>query len=306
MRHLILSLDGGGIRGILSAKLIERLEAACPFLDEVELFAGTSTGGLLALGLARGLSPTDLVELYREWGPRIFADRDMLDRLAGPTDELWRADYDNLQGLRAALVPHFDGLALRDLGRRVLIPTFDLCATLPSGQRHWKPKFLHNYETPGNDGAVSVLDAALRTTAAPTYFPSFQGAIDGGVVVNNPSMCAVAKALKAGVALDDIHVLSVGTGFSPRKIEGQRLDWGASQWGTRIIQLMLEGMPGVADYQCAQVLGPRYHRVDLELEEPIDLDAVDRIADLVEIAEATPVEDAIAWLRRLPEPEPVA
>jgi patatin-like phospholipase/acyl hydrolase len=306
MRHLILSLDGGGIRGVLTAKLLERLEAACPFLDGVQLFAGTSTGGLLALGLARGLSPTDLVELYRQWGSVIFSDRDALDRLAGPADELWRADYDNQQGLRSALLPHFEGLRLRDLGHRVLIPTFDLCASLPSGQRQWKPKFLHNYDTPGNDGAVSVLDAALRTTAAPTYFPSYQGAIDGGVVVNNPSMCAVAKALKAGVPLEEIHVLSLGTGFSPRKIEGQRLDWGSSQWSTRIIQLMLEGMPGVADYQCAQVLGPRYLRLDVTLEEPIDLDDAERVADLIEIAEATSLAEAIAWLRRLPETDPVA
>lgn len=88
MTHLILSLDGGGIRGVLTAKILERLEAACPFLDRVELVAGTSTGGILALGLARGLTPSALVELYRTEGPRIFDHRDALDRLAGPADEL--------------------------------------------------------------------------------------------------------------------------------------------------------------------------------------------------------------------------
>lgn len=298
MTHLILSLDGGGIRGVLTAKILERLEAACPFLDRVELVAGTSTGGILALGLARGLTPSALVELYRTEGPRIFDHRDALDRLAGPADELWRADYDNLLGLRAALEPHFGGLVLRDLERRVLIPTFQLCSQeTETGQEHWLPKFLHNYDTPGNDGDVGVLDAALRTSAAPTYFPSYQGAIDGGVVVNNPSMCAVAKALKAGVPLQEIALLSLGTGFSPRKIEGDRLDWGSSQWATRIIELMLEGMPGVADYQCKQVLGSRYHRVDVALEEPIELDDVERLDDLVEIAEGVPLDRAISWLR---------
>jgi uncharacterized protein len=299
MAHLILSLDGGGIRGVLTAQLLVRLQAACPFLEHVELLAGTSTGGILALALAKGMPPSQLVALYREWGARIFGSRDALDRMAGPADELWRADYDNLQGLRSALEPHFGGLRLGELPRRVLIPTFDLCAEDAAGGEHWKPKFLHNYESPGNDGDVGVLDAALRTTAAPTYFPSYQGAIDGGVVVNNPALCAVSRALKAGVPLQSIAVLSVGTGFSPYKIPGERLDWGKTQWMGRIVQLMLEGMTGVADYQCTQILGDRYMRLDAQLEEPIGLDAADRVDDLIEVAEALPLDQAVAWLRSL-------
>lgn len=299
MGYLILSLDGGGIRGVLTAKLLERLEAACPFIDHIDLIAGTSTGGIIALALAHGVSPTELVALYRAHGRFIYADRDALDAVAGPADELWRADYDNLKGLRNALEPYLGSGRLRELNHRVLIPTFELCAPVPeSGLEHWKPKFLHNYDTPGNDGEVGVLDAALRTSAAPTYFPSYQGAIDGGVVVNNPAMCAVAKALKVGVRLEDITLLSIGTGFSPEKLVGDRLDWGTTQWASRIVQLVLEGMPGVADYQCLQVLGERYFRLDVRLEQPIELDAVDRLDDLVEIADARPLDDVVAWLRR--------
>ena len=73
--YRILSLDGGGLRGVVTAKLLERLETAHPgFLSQVDLFAGTSTGGVLALGLARGLSPTDMGKLYTEAAEKVFAE----------------------------------------------------------------------------------------------------------------------------------------------------------------------------------------------------------------------------------------
>ena len=72
-KYRILSLDGGGIRGVLTARLLERLAAAHPeFLPSVDLFAGTSTGALLAVALAKGRTPAELVQLYRKNGPRIF------------------------------------------------------------------------------------------------------------------------------------------------------------------------------------------------------------------------------------------
>lgn len=298
MTYLILSLDGGGIRGVLTAKLLKRLEAACPFLHQVELFAGTSTGGILALALALGLSPTELCELYRREGPGIFGHRDVFDAVAGSADELFRANYDNEQGLRRALEPHFKATRLGELGKRVLIPTFDLSGALPgSKQEAWKAKFLHNYDSPGNDGDVLALDAALRTSAAPTFFPSYQGFIDGGVVANNPSMCAVAKAVKAGVPFADIVVLSLGTGRSADRIPEERNDWGLTQWAGRIVPLLMEGGVGIADYQCAELLGERYMRLDVPLEEPIALDAVERVSDMITMAETASLEGVVRWLR---------
>ncbi len=74
-KYRILSLDGGGIRGVLTARLLERIAEVRPeFLGRVDLFAGTSTGSILAIGLAMGLTPTRLVALYREQGPLIFRD----------------------------------------------------------------------------------------------------------------------------------------------------------------------------------------------------------------------------------------
>lgn len=193
-----------------------------------------------------------------------------------------------------------------ELGKRVLIPTFDLDNEAPI-ERQWKPKFLHNYPTPGNDGQVRAVDAALRTTAAPTYFPSYQGCIDGGVVANNPATCALAKAVKAGTRLDELCLLSLGTGFNPRLIAGARHDWGKAQWikDRRILDVVMDGMPGVADYQCTQLLGERrYHRLDIRLPRVIALDNVGEIDALLRIAGDPRTQQAIdatvAWLAQVP------
>jgi patatin-like phospholipase/acyl hydrolase len=294
--YLILSLDGGGIRGALTAKLLERLDEARPFLEKVDLFAGTSTGGILALGLAKGLSPAAVLTLYLKQGRSIFGRRSVVDALVGPLDELVRASYDNAH-LSQALDAVFGATTLGELGRKVLIATFDLGGSSTST---WSPRFLHNYDSPGNDRHVRVVDAALRTSAAPTYFPSYQGSIDGGVVANNPATCAVAKAVRAGVALEEIFLLSLGTGFNPHTIAGDRHDWGLSQWvkDRRLINVIMDGMPGVADYQCTWLLGERYHRLDVDLPRVVDLDAAQDAEWLVGLAQTVDLTDTLAWLAR--------
>lgn len=290
----VLSLDGGGIRGVLTAELLRRTEQQRPFLSRVDVFAGTSTGGILALGLARGLTPAQLVEFYVEHGKAIFGPRDAIDRLAGPADELVRADYDNAV-LAKILNDKFGSGTLGDLNKTVVIPTFDL--DNEAAPRHnWKPKFLHNFTREGNDGIVNVVDAALRTSAAPTYFPSYQGFIDGGVAANNPSMCAVASVVKSGVPLGQVRVLSLGTGFNPHAIPGERHDWGKSQWMTHIVKLLMDGMSGIADYQCTQLLGSRYRRLDVALDEVVELDDAKQVERLVAIAGQAPIDDTVRWL----------
>ena len=196
----ILSLDGGGIRGVLTAVLLDRLQQQYPKLlneqsDKVTLFAGTSTGGILSMGLAEGLSPQQIRDLYVVNGKSIFDStwlRDIVDigGLAG-------AKYDN-GNLKHVLQQIFTGKRLDDLKRRVLIASFQLDneASDPA-KRSWKPKIFHNFPGPDSDGAALVVDVAMETSAAPTYFPSYNGYIDGGVIANNPSMAALAQALVA-------------------------------------------------------------------------------------------------------------
>jgi patatin-like phospholipase/acyl hydrolase len=299
--YRILSLDGGGIRGVLTATLLERLEEAQPgLLAQVDLFAGTSTGGLLALGLASGLSPAEARALYEEKGALIFEDSlwdDVRD-----LGMMLGAQYSN-ENLKQALIEQFGDQTLGQLRKKVLISSFDLDneAPEPGALRTWKPKFFHNYPGPGSDAGEKVVDVALRTSAAPVYFPIYQGYADGGVVANNPSMCALAQALDqdtGGQSLDEVVLLSLSTGQSPRFLEVEDPDWGWLKWakGLRLVSVMLDGNVGLAHYQCSRVLGERYHRLDPRLPRPVELDDIDEIPLLKEMAGQADLAAAIAWL----------
>lgn len=299
-RYRVLSLDGGGIRGILTSRLLERLEdARTGFLGGVDLFAGTSTGGILALGLAAGLSPRDITELYRTQGATIFANDTIFDAF-GHADKLVMADY-RTEPLKKELEERFGDLRLGDLERKVVVATFQLDSEVVTkeGVRSWKPKFVHNFPEASTDSEQLVADVALRTTAAPTYFPVYQGFIDGGVAANNPAMCALAQALDPATAnqhLDDVALLGVGTGVRPHYIEGETHDWGYAQWAASLVGIVMGGVSGVADFQCRQVLGERYHRLDVVLPRDIALDAVDDVDFLEDLATAHDIADAVAWL----------
>jgi patatin-like phospholipase/acyl hydrolase len=310
-RHVyhILSLDGGGIRGLLTAVLLERLEAARPgFLDCVDLFAGSSTGGILALGLAAGRTPGEARQLYETQGRLVFAD-EPIDNLRDLGHALG-AQYDNT-GLRQVLTAQFGDTTLGDLRRKVLIAAFDLDngPDHPAPVRTWKPKFFHNFPGSDSDAHERVVDVALRTSAAPAYFPVYQGYVDGGVVAGNPSMAAVAQALEpttGGQALADLSLLSLGTGRNARTLGAQNNDWGWLQWAPHFISLVLDGGSGVADYQCRQLLGPRYHRLNPLLPERIDLDDVVKVPRLAEIGSRVTLDATLDWLSPVPAAGPAA
>ncbi len=297
--YRILCCDGGGIRGLYTAVLLDRLSQLVPgFLDKVDLFAGTSTGGIIVLGLASGMAPAGLVDLYRNNGEKIF-DKTWL-REVRDLGSLIGAKYDNAH-LSSILKANFGSKTLDDLlPRHVLVPSFDLDNHAePPKPRMWKPKFFHNFAGKESDGKELVVDVALRTSAAPTYFPVYEGYVDGGVVANNPSMAALAQALDAptgGQQLPDIRLFSLGTGLSPTFISGDSHNWGLAQWAHPLANMMIEGMMGVADYECARLLRGHYFRLAPVLPQPIPLDAVKKIPQLIGYAQRELLDDAVAWL----------
>ena len=299
--YYILSMDGGGIRGLLTAILIQRLQKAHPgFLEKIDLFAGTSTGGILALGLAFGLPPSLIRDLYETSGRKVFVDS-ILDDVRD-LGKLIGADYD-LGPLKEELTAQFGVATLGDLRNRVLVSTFDLDndPDNPLKVRTWKAKFFHNFAGSDSDSREKIVDVALRTSAAPTYFPIYQGYIDGGVVGTNPSVSALSQALDpdtGGQKLEDIVLLSLGTGHNPRFLLQTDADWGLAQWAPHIVSLMLEGGAGVADYQSRQILGDHYLRINPVLPVPIDLDRVDQIPLLKDIAGQVDLDPAIHWLQK--------
>ncbi len=351
-KYRILALDGGGIRGVLTAALLERLEteSGIDLTRQVDLYAGASTGGILALVLAAGLTPRACKDFYANAGKKIFA-RSWLT----PLRNLFVAKYSNHE-LRRQLETIFarQGVStLGDLRKKVLIPSFDLhshsCG--PAGQqrgkgenqRHgvdtWKPKFFDNFK--GGELESDIVEVALATSAAPIYFPSAGRYVDGGIIANNPSMCALAQALQfkaeLGIELEDIELLSIGSGFNPKYLKGENLNWGWPRWvnfktftpavstkvkalaavrarpqasSTLVVDLFKEGVNDIAHYQCRQILAERFHRLSPLLQlagqiKRINLDEADEIPALLDIAQEAELKDddpgnpvcTICWLK---------
>ncbi len=297
--YRILSLDGGGIRGVYTAQLLVRLEKQVPgFLSKIDLVAGTSTGGIIAIGLAGGLTPQDLVDLYVNKGTAIFDDS-WLDNIMD-LGKIGGADYDSTNLKKALVKAYGKDTKLSDLSKKVLVPAFDLDNEATGATpRTWKPKFFHNYKGSDSDGAELAVDVAMRTSAAPTFFPAYQGYVDGGVVANNPSLSALTQALDAKAGnqdLKNIKLLSLSTGINPTYIKGKDLDWGYAQWAKPLLSLMIDGVMGVADYQCNQLLNDRYHRLEPILPEAIALDDAKKVTRLVQLADQVNLNETVKWL----------
>jgi patatin-like phospholipase/acyl hydrolase len=299
--YRILSLDGGGMLGLITAIILERLEAANPgFMAQFDLFAGTSTGGLLALGFASGKTPSEARQLYEQLGNEVFADS-LLDDIHD-LGNLIGAEYSN-EPLKDVLSGLFGNITLGGLQKRVLISAFDLDnhSQDPHVARSWKAKFFHNF--PGEDSDVdqSVVDVAIYTSAAPTYFPIYQGYIDGGVVACNPSICALAQALDPAAGakkLEQVVLLSMGTGLNPKYLDTTDGDWGLAQWAPHLVSLMLEGSADLANYQCHQLLRERYLRLNPILPYAIEMDQVDQMPKMIEVASQYDLSSAQEWLER--------
>lgn len=301
----IFSFDGGGVRGVIPTVLLQRLTRE-PGLEDllarVEFVAGTSTGGLIALMLAAGLDLQAIRELYEQRAEHVFADS-LLDDIRD-LGKVIGADYD-VANLRREAHAVFGDRTLAQLTKRVLVTAFDLDNENPQA-RTWKPKIFHNFEGPDSDGAQLAFNVGTYTSAAPTYFDTADGYIDGGVFASNPAMCALAQSQDARnlpadrAELSRLRLFSFGTGRSFKYLEGDSLDWGYVQWIRPLIDLMLDGVNGIADYQCRQILGDDHYFRFAPIFPPdksIDQDDVDEIPYMVEFAEEVDITAAADWLR---------
>lgn len=301
--YRVLSIDGGGIRGLVTTILLQRIISTpgCErFLDDIDLVAGTSSGGLIALGIAHQVNLKNLRYLFIESGPKIFDDS-WLDNLVD-LGKLRGADY-SITPLRRELQKLFGTTTLGQLKKRVLITSFDLDNEDPQ-RRSWKPKLFHNFTGRGNDRSALAYKVGLYTSAAPTYFPSVDGYIDGGVYASNPSMCALAQTqdrrYKPTPSIDQIVLFSLGTGTSLQYIKGRSNDWGYVQWVKPLMSLMLDGTTGIADYQCKQILDNRYHRLSptLPLGRSVAMDDAAKIPYLMKFAESISIRKTVNWLKK--------
>lgn len=282
----ILSFDGGGIKGALSTRLLKRLVKENPdLLEKTDLVAGTSTGALIALLIAYGLNADEIDDLYcYENIKRIFTPRRI---------NLLRPRYNNkyLKKFINSSIPI--GTTLKDLRKYVVIPTFSVNGVTVN---HWEGLFFNNL-TDNFSYNSPVIDVALAASAAPTYFPSHKGFIDGGIVTNSPSIASVLlskKVLKDNYNLKDFKLLSIGTGCTPKRITNKTKNWGVLQWALRpfasvklpIISILLNDTAYLENLYCNELINENFYRINPFLFEDIEIDDYKKVPKLKDIADS--------------------
>ena len=306
----ILSIDGGGIKGVFPAyylTLIEeelgnRSDGKTKIKDHFNLITGTSTGGIIALALSLGVPAKEIYELYLNNAENIFGEKKSFFR------QIFSSAHDrkNLEKLvRDKFKEYNNGVdpRLDDCKTHVCIPIYDLIKGNPSVLK------TPYHSSLKRDLHIPAYMAAMATSAAPTYFDpysteyvdmngltkSFANKVDGGVMANNPTILAVIEAIKAfKVNMGDIEVLSLGTGYK-KFTEGDNNKWGLYYWmrknkRKRMIELFMQSQSQLVNnfmsllYQGIDKIesdNPNfiYNRIDVSLSEDniIEMDESNKV-----------------------------
>ncbi len=298
----VLSIDGGGIRGIIPALVLGEIERQTgrPACELFDLIAGTSAGGIIALGVTVPApdgkprhSAEEIVNLFVGEGAKIF-HRSLL-RTIETVDGLLEEKY-SAKGLEAVLSKYLADATLSQALADVLITSYDI-----QGHEPFFFKSLQARERPGLNYPMPVV--ARATSAAPTYFepehavppvrepgePSDYALVDGGTFANNPAMCAYAEALRDHPGAD-VLVVSLGTGRLTESIPfAQARDWGLIEWARPLLGVIMDGSSRAIDYQLDQLLGAtRHFRFQTVLEgvsDSLDDVSAENIKGLRELGE---------------------
>ena len=290
----ILALDGGGIRSAFQVRLISRLEAALGYRISPDFYAATSGGAIVACSLQK-MAPDEALNFFLNDCPKIFKKESFLQGI----DDLWNlegAKYYN-KSLQSSLRNIFGDMILGDLPVKTLITAF----SLKHAEGFWQPVVFHNLPGMNASPSLKVVDALLRSSAAPTYFPVYQNYCDGGVWGNNPSMSAVAAACDEFVGkqqISEISVLSIGTGRSPIELKGAKRDLGAVDWFQKgIFDVLLDSNVEAAHYYTKSLLGARYYRVQVDLSKEVKLDDVKNIPAMIACADSVNIQPILDWMQ---------
>jgi patatin-like phospholipase/acyl hydrolase len=286
MAFRILSIDGGGIRGIIPGMILAEIERRSDrrVAHMFDLIAGTSTGWILALGLvvpgeAGGpkYAAEDLVGFYEREGPAIFSrplKRKILT-LGSLVDEKYSSE-----GLEQALGSCFGSVWLSEVICDVLVTAYDIELREPHFFKSDRAR-----RRPERDFRLS--DVARATSAAPTYFEparvrsraerDWAALVDGGVFANSPAACALVEAIcDHGADPADVVFLSLGTGENARPIlYEQARGWGLARWAQPVLSVVFDGVSDTVDYQVESILAhtpgkSHYLRIQGRLDDETD------------------------------------
>jgi patatin-like phospholipase/acyl hydrolase len=260
----VLSIDGGGIRGLIPAIVLTEIErrSGRRIWELFDLIAGTSTGGILACALCAPdpLPASEVVKLYEEEGPDIFS-RSLFQRIRS-ADGLLDEKYDG-GALDRALKRFLQEKLLSQTKPDIIAPSYD---TNEPGPYFFKTADARL--SPDEDFPLNVV--ARATAAAPTYFEPVgtgkRALVDGGVFATNPAMCALAEVLNT-VSPKDVVLISLGAGSRKHQRDFDEIkDWGLAHWARPILDVVFDGVSDAVNYQLKRVLpADRYWRFQVEL-----------------------------------------
>lgn len=284
----ILAIDGGGYRGVYAAHILKRLEETFKIkcVEQFDLFAGTSTGAIIAAGLCTNFSAAKIAGLYKEKGDVIFGRKRRL--LPG----LLKSKFD-CAGLRKVLSDFFSTKTLGEVKRPLIVPATDI----GNGCVHVFKSAYHGDFV--RDTNVPIADAVLASCSAPTYFDPFflpqHGSYllaDGGLWANNPALVAAIDAHKRlNIPLENINVLSIGTGVSKQfyaPFQNTRRHWGfLNAWKpSKFIAMLLNLQSASAGNMLKLLLkDAQILRLNFESDHELPLDSTYRYHDWISRAD---------------------
>ena len=280
----ILTVDGGGIRGIYPAYILKRIaeEFAVKFHERFDLIAGTSTGAIIAAALAIDCPLADVVALYEKGGQAIFKKQ------LGGFGGVFKSRYDS-RPLKAHLDQVFGDKTMAEALTRLMIPATDI----GNGQVFvFKSGYLDGFV---RDRQIKIADAVLASCSAPVYFkPHIVNSYllaDGGLWANNPSLAAVMEATgKLNVPLENVRLLSLGTGIGTRYYPRKAVNrwwrkwtggWGFNFYGLKLIDVFFNLQSKAVQNMVGLFLDQRqYLRLNFESDNKLSLDSIGTIDDL--------------------------
>lgn len=319
----ILSLDGGGVRGYLSIRLLENVEKHLnekegdvkPLGNRFDLIVGTSTGAIIAGLLAIGKSAKEIRELYERDIPAIFGKQMRRNPVTGIIYPKYKPDE-----LRNKADRYFGDLTFEDVETDLIVTTVDISSM--------KPRFYKSDFADKNKGRVDerLASAIMASASAPVYFPVARNLkhsdylIDGGIVANNPSMVGLVDALtferdsKRGTpkptGLQDILLLSIGTGEQTEKpydlkplLNTGGMDWlfqlplGKYEKSTPLIDILMSSQAKLIEFQAKTLIEASsgvYRRINPKLASKMKLDDTDCFGELKNISDLQ--ADDYKWL----------
>lgn len=296
----ILSIDGGGLRGIIPVIILEELERITgkPIHEMFDLVAGTSTGGLIACALVKPTSIKDIKEVYTKKSKIIFPKENFFKNILRKINKLWSPEFNN-DGLLNVVNSVVGSARMLDCKKPLFVTAYEVNNNEAS---FFKTR--HAIDDKNNinmsDSNTLLSDICMATSAAPTYLPAWKKFfnlkdrtyVDGGMFMNNPSVGAIIEASKyhahptynrPDMKFEDICVLSLGTGiYSDTTFKTSAEKGGELNWIRSAVDLMLQSSNHTVAYQAEELLEEgQYLRLNVNIDDKKYTDIADSSDDTI-------------------------